>query len=251
MRKHNKLRVWENSQVGLLWWSVGSRWGMKGMKGWWERNDASKYWGTPSGAWVDQMTAGVMKEVFEWTWSIKLGIIAVTDNTEHSKHFTDDEENTREYILILTRESDERNAAVRCDPAVILCELGMSDNFIESDICCPSQFTLCCCHHPRVCKALRLSPLIRRKRGRWRSFVVLSKSRRASEDRKSNGTKLKSFRVLIWIGSCPGRISEYWTYPMNDLGLCVEEMGLKISVKGFTVYTFSLQPPAVDWDTWL
>ena len=26
---------------------------------------------------------------------------------------------------------------------------------------------------------------------------------------------------------------------MNDLGLCVEEMGLKISVKGFTVYTFA------------
>ena len=110
------------------------------------------------------MTAGVMKEVFEWTWSIKLGIIAVTDNTEHSKHFTDDEENTREYILILTRESDERNAAVRCDPAVILCELGMSDNFIESDICCPSQFTPCCCHHPRVCKALRLSPDQEKKR---------------------------------------------------------------------------------------
>ena len=44
------------------------------------------------------MTAGVMKEAFEWTWSIKLGIIAVTDNSEHSKHFTDDEENTVEYF---------------------------------------------------------------------------------------------------------------------------------------------------------
>ena len=44
------------------------------------------------------MTAGVMKEVFEWTWSIKLGIIAVTENSEHSKHFTDDEENTTEYF---------------------------------------------------------------------------------------------------------------------------------------------------------
>ena len=26
----------------------------------------------------------VMKEEFEWTWSIKLGIIAVTENTEPS-----------------------------------------------------------------------------------------------------------------------------------------------------------------------
>ena len=35
---------------------------------------------------------------------------------------------------------------------------------------------------------------------------------------------------------------------MNDLGavVSVEEMGFKISVKGFTVYTFSLAPPVVD-----
>ena len=153
---------------------------------------------------------------------------------------------TRPSILILTREPDERNAAVRCDP-VILCKLGI--HFIESDICCPSQFTLCCCHPPRVCTSLSL----------LRGSLPWSGEKEAAggallcwaEDRKSNGTKLKSFRVLIWIGSCPSCITEYWTYPMNDLGLCVEEMGLKISVKGFTVYTFSLQPPAVDWDTWL
>ena len=43
---------------------------------------------------------------------------------------------------------------------------------------------------------------------------------------------------------------------MNDLGLwavCGEEMGFKISVKGFPVYTFSLRSLlcAGDWDTWL
>ena len=47
------------------------------------------------------MTAGVTEEVLEWTWSIKLGIIAVTENTAHSKHFTPhDEENTTEYFKI-------------------------------------------------------------------------------------------------------------------------------------------------------
>ena len=45
------------------------------------------------------MTAGVMKEVFEWTWSIKLGIIAVTENTAHSKHFTLMMRRTRPSIL--------------------------------------------------------------------------------------------------------------------------------------------------------
>ena len=100
------------------------------------------------------MTAGVMKEVFEWTWSIKLGIIAVTENTEPSIPNTSPMmRRTRPSILILTREPDERNAAVRCDP-VILCKLGI--HFIESDICCPSQFTPCCCHPPRVCTSLSL-----------------------------------------------------------------------------------------------
>ena len=40
---------------------------------------------------------------------------------------------------------------------------------------------------------------------------------------------------------------------MNDLGaaaaVCVEEMGFKISVKGFTVYTFSLKPPVWTIET--
>ena len=89
----------------------------------------------------------VRKEAFEWTWSIKLGIIAVTENTEPSIPNTSPMmRRTRPSILILTREPDERNAA-----QYLGVTLYVAWNSIESDVCCPSQFTPCCCHPPRVC----------------------------------------------------------------------------------------------------
>ena len=72
-------------------------------------DDSQKYW------------SGVL----EWKWSIKLGIIAVTEDIEYSKHFTGDEER---------KDHDERNAEelrFRCHLHYLFGAPGIPDNFID------------------------------------------------------------------------------------------------------------------------
>ena len=144
--------VWENSQVGgLLRWSVGSRWvwrvGGRGMI--WANNE--RHWealcrirwqpeSDERSVWVD-MEHQIRDHCSHWEhWA------------QHSKHFTDDEENTTVPSILksnsITSEPDERNAQYSG------VTLYVAWNSIESDICCPSQFTPCCCHPACVCTIL-------------------------------------------------------------------------------------------------
>ena len=249
MRKHNKLRVWENSQVGLLWWSVGSRWGMKGMKGWWEEwfeqifRDTEWCLGGSDDSRSDERSVWEDMEH------------QIRDHCSHWQHWAFQTlhwwwgKHERVYFNFNKRVWWEECSSQVWPCCNIVWAWNARQFHWEWYLLSISIYTLLLSPPSCLQGSKALSPDQEKKRQVAELCCVEQKQ--ASEDRKSNGTKLKSFRVLIWIGSCPGRISEYWTYPMNDLGLCVEEMGLKISVKGFTVYTFSLQPPAVDWDTWL
>ena len=108
--------VWENSQVGgLLRWSVGSRWvwrvwwvGERGMI--WANNE--RHWevlcrirwqreSDERRVWVD-MEHQIRDHCSHWE-----------HRAQHSKHFTDDEENTTVPSILksnsLTSEPDERN----------------------------------------------------------------------------------------------------------------------------------------------
>ena len=181
--------------------------------------------------------------VLEWKWSIKLGIIAVTEDIEYSKHFTGDEER---------KDHDERNAEeLRCHLHYLV-RLEFQTTSL-TDICRPSQFTPCCCHHGVCTSCLSLlavilcsAPVNGRKKSRWRGFVVSSRRRQGQKKQLNTNWNLFAFwfqwiRDLDWLSIEPVP----WM-----ISVCVEEIGLNISVKGFTVYTFSLAPPVVDWDTW-